>query len=97
MPSTLSTQLRGKPRQAALPCAASRSLPCQARIALPSTVLPCAALSSPSQHPLPSLAQARCVDDHGELMLTDHYGSQMALRENGLDTMALGLLRVAYT
>ncbi len=37
------------------------------------------------------------MDDHGELMLTDHYGSQMALRESGLDTMALGLLRVAYT
>ncbi|GAB4822487.1 hypothetical protein N2152v2_009533 [Parachlorella kessleri] len=40
--------------------------------------------------------QARCVDDKGELLVTDHYGSQMAFNESGSDTLALGLLRVTY-
>lgn len=37
------------------------------------------------------------MDESGDQMTQDHYGSQMAFHPSGTDTLALGLLRVAYT
>ena len=43
-----------------------------------------------------SWQQARCVDEHGQPMDRDCYGGPLTFSGREHDTMALGLIRVAY-
>ena len=53
--------------------------------------------SSPPLLPARSWQQACCVDDHGQLLQSDLYGTPLVFKEEKQhDTMALGTIRVAY-